>query len=413
MLFCAAPCQGKKRATRFLAALDRAGICLGLLAVAAAYVWTHLQADFTFPTPWGDEVHFLRQAIAFQERWSLFSPELDPRRPVLWMPPGYMVAAGLAFKLCGFSYALARHLSMICVLGAGLNLYLLCAFYGLRWPALALTGALLLGERFLIAGNVARMEGLLLLVVTTGFLLLQRRRRWGLPLLALSPLVHPNGLFFLAAGWLTRRLRGQAAAGRSPSRSPGARLRAWAPWVIVGVLWGAYLLLIAAHPLGFLQDMSYQLSRKAARSWRLVAFGGYRPLLAVALIICLALARREGHGHVFLLGLAAPAWVAYKLGREMWYECYDATALLLMEMVLLLTLDRLLDRRTGRGRRAGNGVSSIMHHIRDSAADSGASAAYFTDLVLNIALLCLRPNRLVSLHLHPPRPPRSANVVHD
>jgi len=37
----------------------------------------------------------------------------------------------------------------------------------------------------------------------------------------------------------------------------------------------------------------------------------------------------------------------------------------------------------------------------------------FTDLVLNIALLCLRPNRLVSLHLHPPRPPRSANVVHD
>jgi len=37
----------------------------------------------------------------------------------------------------------------------------------------------------------------------------------------------------------------------------------------------------------------------------------------------------------------------------------------------------------------------------------------FTDLVLNIAPLCLRPNRLVSLHLHAPRPPRSANVAPD
>ena len=52
-----------------------------------------------------------------------------------------------------------------------------------------------------MAGNTARMETLVLLIGAAGFLLFARGlRATSLSVVALAPLVHPNGAFVLAGG---------------------------------------------------------------------------------------------------------------------------------------------------------------------------------------------------------------------
>ena len=100
---------------------DVARYRLGFWALAAglglAQVVVHARAGFGFPPPWIDEAQFLWQAIAVADTGTLLAPQLDPARPVLWMPPGWFFAMGAAFKLLGFAFTLFWALLWLAFIG--------------------------------------------------------------------------------------------------------------------------------------------------------------------------------------------------------------------------------------------------------------------------------------------------------
>ena len=79
-------------------------------AALAAYAIAHRSLGLSFPIPWPDEASFMWPAIAVAERSSLLAPELNPERPLCWMPPVYMLVQGAIFKLTGFTLTWARWL---------------------------------------------------------------------------------------------------------------------------------------------------------------------------------------------------------------------------------------------------------------------------------------------------------------
>lgn len=283
---------------------------LGLiLAAAAVYIWLHNLAGLTFPIPWPDEASFLWPAIAVERSGSLLAPQLNPYRHVLWMPPGYMVWSGLVFRLFGFSLGFARTLSCAYVLMSFVLLVLLTSQLRLAslWPTLC--AAFLLSRHWVFAGNVARMESLVMMLACGGFLLLARRRLvLGGVLVGLTPLVHPNGLF-LAAG-ATAMVLIEARRGRLALRFTPAVAASLVGFVL---LWLSYSVYVASHWTEFLHDLQFQAAfkgyldglaglvlAKISRPSHVVAFG-------LTLVGLLSAYRRDE-------GLLALAWLGVALG---------------------------------------------------------------------------------------------------
>jgi len=189
--------------THKLATLSKRDFCFyTILVFFIVYtIYLHIRASFSFPIPWNDEAWFLWQARGIQKANTLFSEVLDPDRHLIVKPPGYMIVMGLLFKVFGFSLRLARDFSFVfLVVGFG---FLMALAKSLRNPILgALIGGLfLINHQFVVIGNLARMESFVFLMVAASFFLIVKEHVWkGLGLLALSPLVHPNGVYFLVAG---------------------------------------------------------------------------------------------------------------------------------------------------------------------------------------------------------------------
>lgn len=311
----------------------------GLAAVFVAWqVRLHFDAGYTLPTPWPDEAHFLWPAAAFADGLTLFAEQLHPQRMILWMPPGYMVFQGMIFMVAGLSLDVARTTSLLLMLAAFGMLVTILRPFRMAGVCLGLTGLCFITGPAVAAGNVARPEALLLAVVVGGFwLILSNRPIPGLALLALSPLIHPNGLFFVAAGILA--FTWKIIIGRQRWRLTQGDL--W--WLgSVGALWLAYATLAATHWDGWLHDMAYQMGRKSGRE--LLA-----PLLtaentALILVILLAgfyaLRNQLRAGQLLILGL--PAWLAFQLGHEMWYHVYRQIGLLLILVFLVQVFGHLL-----------------------------------------------------------------------
>ena len=135
-----------------------------LTLVAGSVLFSHHQLGFKYPMPWPDEGSFLWQAISFQENNTLFATELNPDRPVFWMPPGYMVWSGFLFKITGFSFVFARFLSSAYVFGALMCLGGIVSRFPGRFAYIAFAGGIdtppVLGSRstFHMAG-VGGVEG--------------------------------------------------------------------------------------------------------------------------------------------------------------------------------------------------------------------------------------------------------------
>jgi hypothetical protein len=256
-----------------------------ILAAAAGYLWLHEVADWTFPIPWPDEASFLWPAIAVERTNSLFAPQLNPDRDVLWMPPGYMVVSGLLFKIGGFSLSFARILSCAYLL---LSFFLLLRLTGgLRLGPLwsLLCAAFLLSRQWIFAGNVARMEALVVLLTLSGFrLLAQRRFAFGTLLVGLTPLVHPNGFFFAAGATglvVVERLRHRLQDRLHAGLLVGA--------AVFAGCWLAYLLYLAGHWADFRHDMQFQAGFKYAEGLlTLISHRMSRPAYIVALALSLA-----------------------------------------------------------------------------------------------------------------------------
>jgi len=326
-----------------------------VLAFALAQLAVHARAGFTFPPPWIDEAQFLWQAKAIADMGTLLAPQLHPERPILWMPPGYFVVTGAALRGFGFDFAFARNLSLV---------YLLAAFgllAGLlrRLPhagaAVGLAGTFFLGRSFVAIGNVARMEALLLLGVLAGFALLRSGRCWqGLALLAATPLVHPNGVWFCAAGALWVGLRARSGAGL-----PSLRRSDVALGLAVAAAWLAFAALAAANAEAFRHDLAYQLARKAGAGELGILLDG-RLLALAALLVLAHRLRREVPEAVLLACLAVPALAAHSLGQEYWYEIFEGLFYLLLSVLALEAATLWLANRPATARHPRLACAGVL-----------------------------------------------------
>lgn len=313
---------------------------LAAFLIATIYVVVNLAMGTAFPTPWPDEAHFLWQAHAFAEESTLFAEELNTERIIMWMPPGYMVITGLLFKLTGTSLQAARLFSLAAMLLAFFLLVRYLSVHGHRWIALVLTGLFFLNSRFLACGNIARMEALLLAVVLGGFLLIQRRHHMlGVALLAVAPLIHFNGGYFLLFGVLYVVIR-------CPRRDLKLQWNRWtiAALTAVAMAWAGYVLLAVFNWESFIQDMGFQFTRKGTVDfWSEITSLHYVIEVAV-MLSCWAYAYWHRLKVVELLFLIIPAWLIWPIGHELWYQViqhlgYLGISILTMHVVMHFALN--------------------------------------------------------------------------
>jgi hypothetical protein len=307
-----------------------------LLAIVGSYFWVHTTLGLGYPVPWPDEGSFLWPALSIQKHNTLLAPELNPYRPVMWFPPGYMIVQGLIFKVTGFSLQWARTLSAAYIMG---GVALLAAVLGrLRHPFLnlLLCAVFLHSPIVWFVGNVARMESLVFLLASAGLLALQRGRIYvGLAVIALLPLIHANGLFFClgAGGYFL------VIAWRDSSKLRPSRLDV----IVVGlalISWLLYAAYVFVHWEAFLNDMGYALRFKAFVSGeaggilaRVKSPGRMIPgiLIAGGLIY----ATKVRLPALFLLVYAAPLFLL-SLSHMGWpYDIYAAFMYLLLSVILL------------------------------------------------------------------------------
>ena len=292
-------------------------IAFWLLALIfmGGYVWLHIRAGYTFPTPWADEVAYLWQGIALARSGSPVAPELVPNTHLMWIPPGFMVVNALFFRALGFSLDLARWLS------AGEVLVFFGALCGvarrLRAPisSLVLSGLFLWSARFVLAGNIGRMEALVLCFVGLGLVLQSRGRLVsGLALAACAPLVHPNGVLFLAAAVAFVLLQPDLAA-----RLRAAGRRQWIVLVVVVCFYMGWAIYTAAHWTEFTMQMGAQFNRKIDRDSVLFAFDLEDWSFLALAVAGLVWGFRRHALATLLCCYSIGAWLTYSIGLEMWY----------------------------------------------------------------------------------------------
>lgn len=310
-------------------ALELSAWYLLLAAALAVSAWVHALAGCTLPLPWDDEVSFLWPAVNVALHSSLLAPELNPDRPVMWMPPGFMVVCGLVFKVTGFSLDTARWVSWLFLAGAFVVLAFWLRRFPLRLMSLGLLSLMFVNGAFVCAGNIGRMDGLCLLLAAAGFLAIQRGRCWpGLVVLAVNPLVHPNGVYFLGAGIV-------AAVVRGPREVWRPRRLDWILIGVAGILWLAYAAQVVGYWDAFRSDMQGQMLRKAARKpmERLLTWPmpGYFAVYGLAGLV--ALVRRSSYTAPLAFG--GTCLIVKVTGVEMWYEIFNQLALLLLGLAAL------------------------------------------------------------------------------
>jgi hypothetical protein len=310
------------------------------LAMLVAFVVRERRLGLTFPISWPDEGSFLWPALAFRDRGDFFAPELHPSREILWMPPGFMVLEGMIFRVVPFSLEAARTVSACLVAATFAFLFAIVWRSRARIAHLLVLGVFLTCPIVCLVGNVARMEALVLFLVAAGFWLLDRGRVAGLAVLALAPLVHPNGLFLAVSGvaYFTVMQRRHAVARASD----------WAVVAGVAFAWVAYGSHVARHFDDFRTDIGAQLLFKAyvsggpggvlGRMLEPVVLGS-----AIGLAIAVWTLRRSGSRVSCLAWLASALLVQTALTAGWLYEVYAAFAALLVSMLVVEAVGAPLD----------------------------------------------------------------------
>jgi hypothetical protein len=299
-------------------------------------VWLHFAAGDTFPVPWPDEAVFVQQATAFQQHGTLFSPQLNPARDVFWMPPGYMVLLGIFFKLVGSGLYTARLFSLLLTVSVFILIALLLKNEHARFFFLVLVGLFFLDKYFIITGNIARMESLLLVGVVGAMVLLDRGESWKATiLLVVLGLIHPNAAYFVFVGFFYVFLQ-KYFLGDNLKATRVDRLFL----VIAGVLLATYLIYAALHWGAFISDMSYQFGRKGSR-YLVGPFASWSSRVTLFLaFIALILSLMQKNRRLIIFSLFAGAsWAVNKIGQELWYQVFDALAYLLISVVVIELLN--------------------------------------------------------------------------
>lgn len=301
-------------------------------------LYAHVVADFSLPYPWPDESGFLWQAIAVAERNSLFAPELNPDRDIMWMPPGYVVLTGAAIKLFGFSLAKVRWMSWLYSVAAYLGLIYLLRNWQRRTAAYVILSLFFLNAFFVVMGNVARMEALLLLLLVAAAILLQHDKPWhGLSLLAAGLLIHPNAapVLLFACAWCVCKYR---------LRWPKISMPAGIVALVVTLLFALYALYVWSRWDSFVSDMTWQAQKKLSRDTLKIAFmWQYAGLQAgFAAVTAFALFRKRS---ILLPLLFGWAFLVIRItGYEMWYMVYAAAAAAILFCGIIEVFPELLEK---------------------------------------------------------------------
>ncbi len=314
-------------------------VLLTIAIVAAVSVYLHKQAGYTMPPPWPDETHFLYQSAAVAEHNSLFSPELNPNRDIMWQPPGYFLMVGGVFKLFGISLQVARYFSLFCIIAAFGVFCFLCRALWLPWPAYVLGALFWVNSQFVACGNIARMEAPLILTGLLGtYLVVIRRPIWGVAVLAAGLLLHFNSLFFAASAIATVLLIRQY---RDRSEWQSNR----AGWIAVGIcvaLWLAYAVYVAKNWDGFVSDMGFQFHRKGLRNWVEEFISPNSLRFLVFLLPGAVWAVMRERTLLALVFTALSLWALYITGGEMWYRIFYVIAVLFAVIVTATAAQRLM-----------------------------------------------------------------------
>jgi hypothetical protein len=306
------------------------GLITGLLLLHA---FLHYLTGFNFPVPWNDDATFLWPCVSFSQTGSIFTPVMNAHRMILIMPPGYPVITGLILKLTGFTFTIGRAISLFYLLLFFIIFLNLLRKNGFGNGYLFLACLFLLHPKFVAAGNLGRMDTIMLLAIISGYWLFSNRWYFaGLFLVWGSLLFHPNGIYYLAGLGIYALLQKDS---RDSLLSLKPQRKEWFIIAAVVLGWLGYFYLIATHWDIFKIDMAMQFRRKLGYS-QLPAFFKVENYLAV--IICLfwilyfGIKKKE---NMFLMAIAVPGFLASMAGKEIWYEVHLVLFYLILTLLLL------------------------------------------------------------------------------
>ena len=324
------------------------------LVFIAVYAWLHLRAAFTLPLPWPDEPDFLWPAIALARDGSLLAPEMNRELHMMWMPPGFMVFTAGWIWLFGFSLELVRALSAALIVTFFCAIVLMLRRHQAPLASTLLCGLFLLDAHFVAAGNVGRMEALLLAVLGLGLWRLSRDDViTGMCVLSITPIIHPNGLYFVLASLLFVVISGLAAQRwrdlRRSELQGSSRISPleWLSLLVVLACWLSYATYVAFHFDEFTFQIGAQLQRKLERSndLRTLRLSDYALAVSLTTAFVYGLVQRERGRLILLLScVAAGSWTCRFIGGEMWYQIFYQVTLLFTSLCLLELGSRVLSR---------------------------------------------------------------------
>lgn len=295
------------------------------------YLHLHFRASYNFPVPWPDEARLLwKSLMLFKGANLLHAPHFDLIRHIC-ITPGYIFISGIIFNFLGFSFGFARLLSCIFIIASFVLLVFLTRKYGFKMTTMALCGLFLCDLNFVVCGNIARMESLLLFIVTLAFVLLQNKNEYiGLSLLILSPLIHPNGFYFLAAG-LIHFLLSYNLRKRRPAKADCVFLFSSAS------VWLAYAALIISRWDEVSSDMVLlSVSEGGSLLTGINSFFSLGNMLVILFVfICCLYALKNNIQAAFLLFLAVPAWLLTRVRLQMWYGVFNVVSSLMLLILML------------------------------------------------------------------------------
>jgi hypothetical protein len=321
------------------------GFALIGLAVAVAAAYAHVVAGQTLPVPWGDEAYFLYQAKAFSESNSFIAPELDPARPLFLLPFVYGAVVGVVFKVFGYSLTVARWVSFACVMTGFACLAVTVRRHAAPLAAVGLVGLFMINQYFIVLGNVARMEALVFATICVVIGLLGRGNRWSaLAVCLLTPMIHPNGMYFLVPMVVYLSVVGTLRT------TPSAADRA------LGLAVMAVWLMNAGYGIaywdGFLHDQAYRFAQTGAAHEGLSQFSGWAAAELTLILLTGVVGRWRDVAVGHLLVVAVGAWLAAYVRLEQWYEPYRLLVYLLLGLAWMELAGAVVGRALSPARHA-------------------------------------------------------------
>ena len=303
-----------------------------VMSVLGVAYYAHSVAGFGLPPPWWDEGQFLWPADSIANHNTLFTEHLNPNRPIFLMLMGYSVIMGLIFKVVPFSIEAGRLLSFAWITIAAFLFGSIARRWSIRWLVWSLISLFTISRPFVVAGNIVRPEAFCWLLVV-GAMATANVRPWlSLSILFLMPLIHPNGVWFAAAGVGATCLTWSHMKRRFHKSD-------WIWFSLVCFGWITLGAHAAFHWHDFMKDISFSLFAYPEsilnKFQRLLLNPEQSPYFFVALGLVLYW-RKQAPNRCWMAILSATMLAVPALRIQMWYAVFSAAGQMVSLSLLLL-----------------------------------------------------------------------------